>query len=1062
MQNKGAIRLLIITLILVTIYQLSFTFVALDAKQKAKAYATDANGNVDYSRQVAYLDSLKNQDVYNLLIVKYTLGECQARQINLGLDLQGGMNVMLQVSVPSLLKELANNTDDPTFNKAFAEAVKAAKNNQKDFLDIFYQKYQEVAPNGKLAAIFAKSPQLRGQIDFNKTNDEVIAILREQIQAAIDNSFNVLRTRIDRFGVTQPNIQKLEGQNGRILVELPGVKDEERVRKLLQQSASLEFYLTYEAKEIWPILQQIDQKIVAIEQEQNSNTSNGSDSSLLANDVVYTTTSEVDTSASLLTDVSTDTTSLVSDTTQADLTKDEYLKKYPFTGRIYPAMDQDKNLLDGPVIGYVSASDTGAINKYLAMPEVQAMLPQDLKLAWTVKPDNRFQGGAVIYDLIALKSTADGKAQLGGDVITNARHNYNQNKGSAEVTMIMNASAAKRWAELTRQNIGKSIAIVLDGNVYSYPTVQSEIPNGVSQITGQFTIEEAQDLANVLKSGKLPVKINIVELNHVGPSLGKESINAGLLSFLLAFIVVLIYMILYYNKAGWVADIALLANMFFMIGVLASLGAVLTLPGIAGIVLTIGMSVDANVIIYERIREELRGGKGIKKAVEDGYSHAYSAIIDANVTTLLTGIILYIFGHGPIQGFATTLIIGIFTSLFSAIFVTRIIFDRMLNKGKEIKFWSKWSENILNDVNINFLGKRKIFYIVSSILLIVSIGSLFVRGLDLGVDFVGGRTYIIRFEQKANTLEIATILQKEFGSAPEVKTFGSDNQVKITTKYKIDSDDPNVETEINEKLYNGLKPYIAEGVDYKEFTTDYIMSAQKVGPTIASDIKTAATYSVIFALLVIFLYIFLRFKNWQYGLGATVALLHDSVITLGMFSLLHGIMPFSLEIDQAFIAAILTVVGYSVNDTVIIFDRIREYLKLHPKRQKFDTINSALNSTLSRTLNTSLTTFFVLLVIFLFGGTVIRGFVFALLIGIIVGTYSSLYIASPITFDTIRRREVKEETKAVEEEKKKQAVQQQKEEENLTPEERQKRIEEARKKQAKKQMQRRKKKKAKK
>ncbi len=1059
MQNKGAIRLLIITLILVTIYQLSFTFVALDVKQKAKAYATDANGNVDYSKQVAYLDSLKNQEIYNLLIVKYTLGECQARQINLGLDLQGGMNVMLQVSVPDLLKELANNTDDPTFNKAFAEAVKAAKNNQKDFLDIFYQKYQEVAPNGKLAAIFAKSPQLRGQIDFNNTNDEVIAVLREQIQAAIDNSFNVLRTRIDRFGVTQPNIQKLEGQNGRILVELPGVKDEERVRKLLQQSASLEFYLTYEATDIWPILQQIDQKIVSIEQANNLTETDTTSSLIADND----TTATIDTSASLLTDIDSDTTSLISDTTsQADLTKEEYLKKYPFTGRIYPAMDQNKNILQGPVIGFVSASDTAAINKYLNMPEVKAMLPQDLKLAWTVKPDDRFTGGAVIFDLIALKTTADGKAQLGGDVISNARHNYNQNKGSAEVTMIMNASAAKRWAELTRQNIGKSIAIVLDGNVYSYPTVQSEIPNGVSQITGQFTIEEAQDLANVLKSGKLPVKINIVELNHVGPSLGKESINAGLLSFLLAFIVVLIYMILYYNKAGWVADIALLANMFFMIGVLASLGAVLTLPGIAGIVLTIGMSVDANVIIYERIREELRAGKGIKKAVEDGYNHAYSAIIDANVTTLLTGIILYIFGHGPIQGFATTLIIGIFTSLFSAIFVTRIIFDGMLNKGKEIKFWSKWSENILKNVNINFLGKRKIFYIISSILIMISIGSLAVRGLDLGVDFVGGRTYVVRFENKANTLEIATALQKEFGTAPEVKTFGSDNQVKITTKYKIDSEDPNVETEINEKLYDGLKQFVPEGVDYKTFTTDYIMSAQKVGPTIASDIKTAATYSVIFALLVIFLYIFFRFKNWQYGLGATAALLHDSIIVLGMFSLLHGIMPFSLEIDQAFIAAILTVVGYSVNDTVIIFDRIREYIKLHPKRDKFGTINSALNSTLSRTLNTSLTTFFVLLVIFLLGGTVIRGFVFALLIGIVVGTYSSLYIASPITFDTIRRGEVKEEKTKEEEEKKKQIQQQQKEEENLSPEERQKRIEEARKKQAKKQMQRKKKKKAKK
>ncbi len=1059
MQNKGAIRFLIITFILAGLYQLSFTFFALKAKNDAIAYGerfSKKPGKRDYAKEVEYLDSMKNQPVYNFLwLKKYTLKECQDRQLNLGLDLQGGMNVMLQVSVPSLIEELANHSTDPAFNKAMREAIKAAKNNQKDFLTIFYEKYKKIAPNGKLASVFATSPKLRGQIEYNFTNEQVLAVLRSQIQSAIDNSFNVLRTRIDRFGVTQPNIQKLEGQNGRILVELPGVKDEARVRRLLQQSASLEFYLTYEAKDIWPILQQVDKRLANLEAENKDTTS------LLGQDT--TNTSSTDTTKSLLAESKKDTTSIVNDTAQVSKDKRAYLKQHPLLGRIYPAVDQNNNILPGPVIGFVSASDTAAVDKLLSNPQVKPLLPRDLKLAWTVKPDSRFKG-AVIYDLIALKTTPDGEAQLGGDVISNARHNYNQNKGSAEVTMIMNASAAKKWKELTRQNIGKSIAIVLDGQVYSYPTVQSEISGGVSQITGNFTIEEAQDLANVLKSGKLPVKIKIVELNHVGPSLGKESIHAGMLSFLLAFLVVLIYMGLYYNKAGWVADVALLFNMFLIISVLASLGAVLTLPGIAGIVLTIGMSVDANVIIYERIREELRAGKGLRKAVNDGFSNAYSAIIDANVTTLLTGIILYIFGHGPIQGFATTLIIGILTSLFSAIYITRIIFDGMLNKGKQIKFWSKWSENVLTNANFDFLGKRKLFYFISGTLVLISIISLATRGLDLGVDFVGGRNYIVKFDQKVNTVKIVSALQKEFGSAPVVKTFGSNDQVKITTKYKINSDDPNVETEVYEKLYDGLKPMLPKNVDYNTFVKNYVMSSQKVGPTIASDIKTAATYAVIFALLVIFLYIFFRFRNWQFGMGATIALIHDSTIVLGMFSLLHGLVPFSLEVGQAFIAAILTVVGYSVNDTVIIFDRIREYFKIHPKRDKYRTTNDALNSTLTRTINTSLTTFFVLLVIFLFGGTVIRGFVFALLIGIVVGTYSSLFIAAPITYDTLKKEDIKktEEEKKILEQKKEEVQKHQEKYANETPEERAKRLAEEKKKEEKRRQKRHKKKRAKK
>ncbi|MBN2890706.1 MAG: protein translocase subunit SecDF [Bacteroidales bacterium] len=1035
MQNKGAIRLLIITLVLVTLYQLSFTFFVLDAKSDAKEYAKNYAGG-DFRAEAAYLDSMANQEVYNFVwIKKYTLKECQERQINLGLDLQGGMNVVLQVSIPNLIHELSNNSEDAIFNKAIDLAKEESKTSTKDFITLFYEYYQELAPNGQLASIFATAPQLRGQIDYSFTNDQVIDLLRTEAQASIDNAFNILRTRIDRFGVTQPNIQQLE-QSGRILVELPGVKDEERVRNLLQQSASLDFYLTYEAGEVWNILEEVDVKLSKILNEEEISVDTNT---LLPLD---TAAIPVDTNQSLLNNSTQDTTTLINDTIEDNLSKEEFLKEHPFLGRVYPATDQNGQLLPGPVLGYVSVSDTGYINKYLMMPEVRAMLPRDLILAWSVKP-NEFITQGVYYNLIALKTTPDGSSQLGGDVITTARHNFNQNKGSAEVTMVMNASASKIWADLTGQNVGRSIAIVLDGNVYSYPTVNGEITGGVSQITGNFTIEEAQDLANVLKSGKLPVKINIAELNHVGPSLGKASIKAGFLSFLIAFLVVLIYMFLYYNKAGLVADIALISNMFFIIGVLASLGAVLTLPGIAGIVLTIGMSVDANVIIYDRIREELRAGKGMKKAIADGYKNAYSAIIDANVTTLLTGIVLYIFGHGPIQGFATTLIIGIFSSLFSAIFITRLVFEGFLKKDKPIKFAAKWSENILVNPKINFLGKRKTFYIISSILIIISIASLGIRGLDLGVDFVGGRSYVVEFKEDVNAVELATMLEKEFGTLPEVKTYGSAKQVKITTKYMIDSEDPNIENEIDEMMYKGFAPLL-NNVTLDDFRLNYIQSSQKVGPTIASSIKRGSIYAILLSMLFIFLYIFIRFKNWQFGLGATVALLHDSIIVLGIFSLFYGILPFTLEVDQAFIAAILTVVGYSVNDTVIIFDRIREYFGLHPKRDKQENMNAAMNGTLSRTLNTSLTTLFVLLVIFLFGGAVIKGFVFALLIGILVGTYSSLFIASPITLDTMRKTLTKEEKAQKVVEQKQQVILNENSEKlaGETEEERLKRIEE--------------------
>ncbi len=1051
MRGKGAIWFLTITLILVSIYQLSFTYVAYRVKKHAKEYAKG-----DYQKEAAYLDSMANEVVYNFIgLKKYTFREVQQRELNLGLDLQGGMNITLQISVDGMIRSLANNSEDSTFLKALELAKQRSVTSNKDFITLFGEAFHELDPNAKLATIFATSPQLKDKINFNSTDQEVLNVLRQEVQDAVSNAFNILRTRIDRFGVTQPNIQLLQGKTGRILVELPGVKDEERVRNLLQRTAKLEFYETYTYKDIYPLLLKADKKLSEIIQAKklNLDTTKAGQPSLALGD----------TTKSLLEEAT------AQDTTQQAKSFEQFQKQHPLFALLKPYVDEKGNLIrqDYASVGYALKKDMKRINKYLEMPEIKALFPHDLKFAWTAKPAFWDKSGKV-YELVALKTTRDGQPQLTGDVVVDARHEYNQVKGSAEVTMIMNAQGSQIWAKLTRANIGHQIAIVLDGLVYSYPTVQSEIKGGVSQITGDFTISEAQDLANVLKSGKLPVSVHIVELEHVGPTLGRESIRAGLLSFLIAFLVVLLYMVFYYRGAGLVADVALLVNVFLIMGVLASLGAVLTLPGIAGIVLTIGMSVDANVIIYERVKEELRNGKGMKLAIKDGYKAAYSAILDANITTLLTGIILFIFGHGPIQGFATTLIIGILTSLYTAIFITRLIFDARLEKNKPISFWNKWTEHFMENVNFDFLGKRKWGYLLSGTLVTLSILSLIFHGLDLGVDFVGGRTYVIRFEnqKKVNTVQIAAMVRKELKTLPIVKTYGSDNQIKLVTKYKINDNSPNVENEVDSLIYVSVKPLLPADVTLKEFVQNYVMSKQKVGPTIASDIKRAASYAVLFALLGIFLYIFLRFRNWQYGMGATVALIHDSLITIGVFSAFYNIMPFSLEIDQSFIAAILTVVGYSVNDTVIIFDRIREYLKLHSHRSSYINTNEALSSTLSRTINTSLTTFFVLLVIFLFGGEVIRGFVFAMLIGVVVGTYSSLFVATPLAYDTIRRKEKQIEAAKKAEEEKRRAEQrrraeekeEEKEKEGLSPEELRRRKEKSKQKRKKKKHSKRKKK----
>ena len=1029
MQNRNAIKVFAILFAIVCLYQLSFTWVADGVQEDAVEYAntyvesnkealisqfqSSTNDSLldsaivnDYlqeesaKREKYYLDSISSEKVYDIWVKDYTYKDCQEREINLGLDLKGGMNVTLEVSVVDVIKALANYSKDELFNTAISNSQQMQKNSQDDFVTLFAIEYEKLSPNTGLAVLF--TAQMRDEIKINATNKEVIKVIRAEVEDAISRSFNILRSRIDRFGVTQPNIQRLEN-SGRILVELPGIKEPERARKLLQSTAKLEFWETYEYSELLQSLEDAN-KYLREQAELNDTISQEVEEVLASvedNIDVEETALEEDTSTnSLLSKLEGD--SAISDTSDSQLSFEQFAAENPLYAVLYPNINQDNSPNEGPVVGFCAIKDTAKLNEYLADVEVMKNFPLDVKFAYTVKP---YDSDGKFMQLIGLKvSGRDGKASLEGDVVTDARQDFGQFNANPEVSMTMNSEGAKQWKRLTAENIGKSVAIVLDGFVYSFPTVQSEISGGRSQITGNFTINEANDLANILKSGKLPAPARIIEEAIVGPSLGEEAIDAGLKSFIIALIIVLMYMIFYYSGAGVVSNIALLANIFFIFGVLSSIGAVLTLPGIAGIVLTIGMSVDANVLIYERIREELTGGKGIRLAIKDGYDKAYNAIIDANVTTLLTGIILYTFGTGPIKGFATTLIIGILTSLFSAIFITRLVISRRLNKNKEIKFATKLTEGAFKNTAIDFIGKRKRFYILSGIIILLGIGSLVTKGLNYGVDFVGGRSYVVRFDDTVDNeklrSELTTVFVDNDGlkHAPQVKTFGDDNQVKITTKYLIDDNTNGADEVVEAKLNEGLAKM---AMDYE------IMSSQKVGPTIADDIKDAAVWSVFFSLLIIFLYILIRFRKWQFSLGAVAAVFHDVLIVLAIFSIFYGILPFSLEIDQAFIAAILTIIGYSLNDTVVVFDRVREYMGMHKKQEIETVMNKALNSTLSRTINTSMTTFFVLLVIFIFGGEVIRGFMFALMIGVVVGTYSSLFVASPIMLDTLKRKEEK-------------------------------------------------------
>ncbi len=997
MQNKGAIRVFAILLALVSLYQLMFTYQTRQEENKAKEIAMGVQQIEDN-----YLDSVANEPIYNFLgVKKYTYRECKEKEINFGLDLKGGMNLILEVRVADILKALSNYNSDPTFNKALQLAEEKEKTSSENFITLFYDSFKELDSEARLAAIF-NTVELKGRIDYNTSNDEVIKVVREEAKSAIDNAFNILRTRIDRFGVTQPNIQRLE-KAGRVLVELPGVKDPQRVRKLLQGTASLEFWETYELSELVQNLIAANNKVISIENAKAA-----------LNKTASTDDQEGEAKDSLEVKADEETTDDLLSQLEGSETAVDSLAAPQTQNSLFSVLNPSQRQT-GPLVGYSLAKDTSKVNKYLQMEQVRALFPKNVRFMWGVKPlpPREMADGKMskdeIFELVAIKVTShDGRPPLEGDVVTTARAETGQ-RGDYEISMGMNTEGANVWARLTKANIGKSVAIVLDSYVYSYPTVNAEIKGGRSSITGNFTPEEAKDLANILKSGKLPAPARIVEDTVVGPSLGEEAVNSGLSSFALAFIVVLAYMMFFYGfKAGAVSDIALLANMFFILGVLASFGAVLTLPGIAGIVLTIGMSVDANVLIYERIREEMAAGKGVRLAISDGYKNAFSAIIDSNVTTFLTGIILFVFGTGPIKGFATTLMIGIATSFFTAIFITRLIFEWLLTKKVNVRFSTKLTEGFMKNTKILFLEKRKLFFIISGVAILISLGSLATHGLKLGIDFSGGRNYVVRFEQNVSASDIQSSLADEFeGSNVEVKTFGGDNQVRIATNYMIEENGEEVDNTLEQKLYNGLKSTLGANVTFDDFINNYRMSSQKVGPTIATDIKTKAYSAIIFSLIVIFLYILIRFRNWEYGLGAVVSLIHDVIIVLGIFSIFYNIVPFSLEIDQAFIAAILTVIGYSINDTVVVFDRIREFLGLYPKRDKTSVVDSAINSTLSRTINTSLTTFIVLLVIFLFGGEVIQGFVFALMLGVIVGTYSSIFIATPVAFAVLDRKKKK-------------------------------------------------------
>ena len=996
MQNKGFVKVFAVLLTLVCVFYLSFSFVTRHYTNKAKEIA-----NGDPKVEQDYLDSLSNEKVW---LGNWTLKQCREMEISLGLDLKGGMNVILEVSVPDVIKALADNKPDEAFNNALATAAKQAVNSQDDVITLFIREYHKIAPDAKLSELFA-TQQLKDKVNQKSSDAEVEKVLRAEVKAAVENSFNVLRTRIDRFGVVQPNIQSLEDKMGRIMVELPGIKEPERVRKLLQGSANLEFWETYTAREVLPAMQSADAKLRVILAEGTTADTDTIEAVLTeATPVEKKTVSAADSlAAALKGDVTAE------DKSAANM--EEIKKQYPLLSIL-----QLNSSGQGPVIGYANYKDTADINKYLAMPEIKADLPKDLRLKWGVSP-SEFDKKGQTFELYAIKSTErNGKAPLEGDVVTDAKDEFDQYSKPA-VSMTMNSDGARRWAQLTKQNIGRSIAIVLDNYVYSAPNVNSEITGGRSQITGHFTPEQAKDLANVLKSGKMPAPAHIVQEDIVGPSLGQESINAGIFSFVVALILLMIYMCSMYGFIpGMVANGALFLNFFFTLGILSSFQAALTMSGIAGMVLSLGMAVDANVLIYERTKEELRAGKGVKKALADGYSNAFSAIFDSNLTSIITGIILFNFGTGPIRGFATTLIIGILVSFFTAVFMTRLVYEHFLSKDKwqNLTFTTKISKNLMANTHFDFMGTNKKSLIIVSAVIIVCIGSFAIRGLSQSIDFTGGRNFKVQFENPVEPEQVRELISSKFGDANvSVIAIGTDKKtVRISTNYRIEDGGNNVDSEIESYLYETLKPLLTQNIDLATFidrdnhTGGSIVSSQKVGPSIADDIKTGAIWSVVLALIAIGLYILIRFRNIAYSIGSIAALTCDTIMIIGAYSLFWGILPFSLEIDQTFIGAILTAIGYSINDKVVIFDRVREFFGLYPKRDKRVLFNDSLNTTLARTINTSLSTLIVLLCIFILGGDSIRSFAFAMILGVVIGTLSSLFIASPIAYNMMKNKKV--------------------------------------------------------
>jgi SecD/SecF fusion protein len=994
MQNKAAIQAFAILLTLACLYHLSFTF----ATNRVERSALELNGG-DRVRQQAYLDSIAAKETaWSIGIASYTYAEAKAREISLGLDLKGGINVTLEVSIPDLLKNMARNTSDVAFTKAMEAALERQRSSQRNFVDLFIEAFESINPGARLSAtnLFGHADQTL--INGKMENPEVAAILRNEADMALERTFEVLTSRIDNFGLTQPNIQRLSTAN-RIRVELPGVQNETRVRQLLEAPAKLEFWETYENKDILPRMDRVNEVLrESLRREKRGQSISESSDDEQGEEVADATgddssepsVDESDTLASA-------ETPAFEETTGVDPDKDPlYAIFQPFF-----IMNEGQAFYgDGPLIGFVSPANLDLFLEYMERPDVKRVLPPQLRLAigHRLTPDG-------VFEVYALQDNSrDGSPALGGDVVVNARFQNDPKGGGFEVSMEMNKEGASAWAKLTEANIGRSVAIVLDDRVYSAPVVQGKISGGTSSITGRFTFAEAKSLASILKSGKLPTRAQIVEMAVVGPTLGEKSIRAGIFSLSIAFVIILIYMAFYYGKAGITANLALIANLFFLIGSLAALGTTLTLAGITGMVLTIGMSVDANVLIYERIREELRAGKGLKLALADGYDKAYRAIIDSNITTLLIALILILFGAGPVKGFAVTLFVGILTSLFSAIFITRLVFEAQLAKRKEITFSSKVTEKWFTNVQVNWLGKRKLYYIVSGLVIAAGIISFSTKGFNLGVDLSGGRSYVINFDQQVSAQDVAGKLSTAFGGEKAVvKYYGSNSSVSIVTKYRLTDDTAEGDRSVETEIYDALAPLMATPIGADEFldkTTSYgFSSSERVGPTMARDVAIKSLWAIALSLTIMFLYILLRFRAWQYGLGALAALLHDVIIVLAVFSIFDGILPFSLEIDQAIIAAVLTVIGYSINDTVIIFDRIREYVRDSRRGTMVDLVNDALNSTIGRTFNTSITVIFVLLIAFLFGGEGIRGLSFAILIGVIVGTYSSLCIAAPVVID---------------------------------------------------------------